>query len=187
MKKETRSNRQTLAQHTCSGLGKLLPLSRLLKWAFILSDVWCQRVFPGSRWWQFAYLTSAQHIRTHTRAHTSTIQTSTTRRENKQIHTLPIPTPPSDGSRYTACMHKLPLHKHTSPCDKRRPVSTMTSVLFPADERGTADDRLIERSSSLSHPSFQPVYHLLAVQSICWEERETHLGRPWPSSHPEGF
>lgn len=63
----------------------------------------------------------------------------------------------------------------------------MTSVLFPAAERGAADDRLIERSSSLSHPSSQPVYHLLAAQSICWKEKENHLGQPWPSSHPQRF
>ena len=122
------------------------------------------------------------HRHMHTYTHTSTINVHLTEIENKF---MPLPFL-HQQVLYTTHLHKH-THTHTSPTDKTLPVSTMTSVLFPADESGTADDRLIERSSSLPHPSFLPVYHFLAVQSICCKERENNLGQPWPSSHPEAF
>lgn len=61
-------------------------------------------------------------------------------------------------------------HRHS---DKRPSVSSVTSVPFPVDERGTADGRLIERSSSLYHQSFQPVYHLRSIQSACRNKEKT--------------
>lgn len=59
-------------------------------------------------------------------------------------------------------------HTLTFTSDKSLPLSTMTSVPFPTDDTGTADDRLIV---SLSHTSLWPLYHRLAAQSICWKEK----------------
>lgn len=66
--------------------------------------------------------------------HTHTPQQQQTNR-NKQIHTLPIPTTTTTlwQKQVHACINT---HTHTSPSDKSPPVSTMTSVLLPVDERG---------------------------------------------------
>lgn len=83
---------------TCSGLLELLPLNLLLQPAFSLCDVKCQRVFPGSRWWHFAYLISAQWK--HTPVHICLSSSEPPPHRKKTEATLCLPHTAGDKSRH---------------------------------------------------------------------------------------
>lgn len=113
------------------------------------------------------------NIFSHTNTHLHTVTRLKDKKslpvgERKPIHSLPVP-------MYNKCMYcmclaciKAPSHRQTcAHSDKSPPISTMTSVPFPADEGGTVDGRLIERSSSVSSiisaglsSPFCPIYML---------------------------
>lgn len=108
------------------------------------------------------FSTTYSHTQTHTyiQSHAQKIKKSLPVRERNILIPLLFPCIVCD-------LHVSRHHHIDNHGDKSPPISTMTSVLFPADEGGTADGRLIERSSSLSSiisaslsSPFCPIYML---------------------------
>lgn len=154
-----------------------------------MCDVKCQRVFPGSRWWQFAYLTSAQciwthlcilkhtHVSTGTQTPTFTIKTE----QKKSYNTFSVPYSHLKIAG-TACHLNANTPTHTHIYQRQKPASidhdiSAVSHRWYRNCRWQIDWKVLPLF--LIHHSGLFIIVLLLNPSA-GKRRESHLGQPWP-------